>query len=82
MKELIKFKDLIKFPIGLIDLIKDLIEVKNMFESQFWQNFEELINSMDLIILLMGFVDSIMDSIEEKIKFGCLNQINSQRLKD
>ena len=37
---------------------------------------------MDLIILLMGFVDSIMDSTEEKIKFGCLNQINSQRLDD
>ena len=41
IEELIKFKDLIKFPIGLIDLIKGLIEVKIKFESQLgkiWKN--------------------------------------------
>jgi hypothetical protein len=40
LKELIKFKDLIKFPIGLIDSIKDLIEVKIRFESQLDKNWK------------------------------------------
>ena len=34
LEELIKFKDLIKFLKGLIDLFKDLIEKKIKFESQ------------------------------------------------
>jgi hypothetical protein len=38
MKELIKFKDLIKLLTGLIDLFKDLIEVKIKFESQLSKN--------------------------------------------
>jgi hypothetical protein len=33
LKELIKFKDLIKILIGLIDLIKDLIEEKLSLEA-------------------------------------------------
>jgi hypothetical protein len=40
LKELIKLKDLIKFSIGLIDLIKDLIEVKIKFESQMGENWQ------------------------------------------
>jgi hypothetical protein len=40
LKELIKLKDLIKFSIGLIDLIKDLIEVKIKFESQMGKNWQ------------------------------------------
>ena len=40
LKELIKFKDLIKFPIGLTDSIKDLIEVKIKFESQLGKNWK------------------------------------------
>jgi hypothetical protein len=40
LKELIKFKDLIKFPIGLSDAIKDLIEVKIKFESQLGKNWK------------------------------------------
>ena len=40
LKELIKLKDLIKFSIGLIDLIKDLIEVKIKFESRMGENWQ------------------------------------------
>jgi hypothetical protein len=38
LKELIKFKGLIKFLVSLINLIKDLIEEKIKFESQFGHN--------------------------------------------
>ena len=38
MEELIKFKDLIKILIGLIDLIKDLIEEKLSLEAWFKSN--------------------------------------------
>jgi hypothetical protein len=40
LKELIKFKDLIKLLTGLIDLFKDLIEVKIKFESQLSKNWK------------------------------------------
>jgi hypothetical protein len=39
-EELIKFKDLIKLLMGLIGLIKDLIELKNKFKCQFGQNLK------------------------------------------
>jgi hypothetical protein len=38
LKELIKFKDLIKLLTYLFDLIMDLIEVKSKFESQLKKN--------------------------------------------
>jgi hypothetical protein len=51
--------------VSLINLIKDLIEEKIMFESQF--GLKELIMFKDLIKLLMNFVYSIKDSIEKQL---------------
>jgi hypothetical protein len=63
--ELIKFKDLIKLLTCLIDLFKDLIEVKLSLKVN-WAK-KKTIKLKDFIKLLMGFVDSIQNLIEGKL---------------
>jgi hypothetical protein len=48
LKELIKFKNLIKILMRLIGLIKDLIEEKSSLKS-IWPKLKELIKFKDLI---------------------------------
>jgi hypothetical protein len=64
--ELIKFKDLIKLLKCLIDLFKDLIEVKLSLKVN-WAKKKKTIKFKDFIKLLMGFVDSIQNLIEGKL---------------
>ena len=42
MKELIKFKDVIKLIMGFMDSIKDSIEKKNKFGGLIWINLQKL----------------------------------------